>query len=87
MVIFDWARALSADASRFFTAAQLLLQTVQDDTLFPTRHVTEVVKAVHAKASTRERARKPCTFAAGISVEEGPLPAESPFYAELKVEA
>lgn len=38
-----------------------------DDTLFPTRHVTEVVKAVHTK--------------------EGPLPAESPFYAELKAHA
>jgi len=38
-----------------------------DDTLFPTRHVTEVVKAVHAK--------------------EGPLPPESPFYAELKAHA
>lgn len=38
-----------------------------DDTLFPTRHVTEVVKAVHTK--------------------DGPLPAESPFYAELKAHA
>ncbi|CAE7637072.1 unnamed protein product [Symbiodinium pilosum] len=38
-----------------------------DDTLFPTRHVTEVVKAVHSK--------------------EGPLPPESPFYAELKAHA
>ncbi|CAE6946371.1 unnamed protein product [Symbiodinium natans] len=39
----------------------------EDDTLFPTRHVTEVVKAVHN--------------------QEGPLPHESPFYAELKAHA
>lgn len=38
-----------------------------DDTLFPTRHVTEVVKALHPK--------------------DGPLPSESPYYADLKAHA